>query len=76
MLINTNLYVPFRILKLSIISQLKENVALYYNPNRWKNASPVRQGVMERCAGTWERFTEMFDSTPPGNNGYIGICET
>ena len=27
---------------------------------------------MERCAGSWEKFSEMFNSTPPGNDGNIG----
>ena len=27
---------------------------------------------MERCAGSWEKFSEMFYSTPPGNDGNIG----
>ena len=49
---------------------------LYSDTNSFKNASRVRQSVMERCAGTWEKFTEMFNSTPPGNNGYIGIAKT
>ena len=39
---------------------------------RFLNGSLTRQRIMERCAGNWETFTEMFDSTPPGNNGNIG----
>lgn len=39
----------------------------------FKNGSLTRQHMMERCAGSWEKFTEMFNSTPPGNNGNIGM---
>ena len=28
---------------------------------------------MERCAGSWENFNQMLLSTPPGNNGNIGM---
>ena len=36
----------------------------------------MRQHVMSRCAGTWDKFTEMYNSTPPGNNGNIGLYST
>ena len=39
----------------------------------FKNGSITRQRVMERCSGTWENFSKMLKTTPPGNNGNIGM---
>ncbi|XP_060598742.1 xylulose kinase-like [Ruditapes philippinarum] len=39
----------------------------------FKNGSLTRENVMNRCAGSWEKFNEMLSKTPPGNNGNIGI---
>ena len=39
----------------------------------FKNGSLMRQHIMESCAGSWEKFSQMLKATPPGNNGKIGI---
>ena len=41
----------------------------YYS---FKNGSLERESIKDKCAGTWEKFEEMFNSTPMGNRGNFG----
>ncbi|VDI53383.1 xylulokinase [Mytilus galloprovincialis] len=39
----------------------------------FKNGSLEREGIKDRCAGSWEKFEDMVKSTPMGNNGNFGL---
>ncbi|KAI0226939.1 Xylulose kinase [Lamellibrachia satsuma] len=40
----------------------------------FKNASLTRERIRDKCAGaSWEKFDELLASTPPGNNGRLGM---
>lgn len=39
----------------------------------FKNGSLERESIKDKCAGTWEKFEEMFNSTPMGNKGNFGL---
>ena len=56
---------------LNFVTRLKRQTLCF----RFINGSLTRQRIMEKCAGNWETFAEMFHSTPPGNNGNIGIVD-
>lgn len=39
----------------------------------FKNGSLERESIMNKCAGSWEKFEEMFKLTTMGNNGNFGL---
>ena len=40
----------------------------------FKNGSLTRESIRNSCAGSeWEQFNQALTSTPPGNDGNIGI---
>ncbi|KAF8074959.1 actin-like ATPase domain-containing protein [Lyophyllum atratum] len=40
----------------------------------YKNGALAREQVRDRYAnGDWNRFNELVEATPPGNNGYLGL---
>ncbi|KAJ8307075.1 hypothetical protein KUTeg_015159 [Tegillarca granosa] len=40
----------------------------------FKNGSLTRERIKDKCSeGSWDRFAELLQSTPMGNNGNIGI---
>ncbi|XP_076101972.1 xylulose kinase-like isoform X2 [Mytilus galloprovincialis] len=45
----------------------------FYNFVGFKNGSLEREGIKDRCAGSWEKFEDMVKSTPMGNNGNFGL---
>ncbi|KAM9308191.1 xylulose kinase [Gastrophryne carolinensis] len=40
----------------------------------FKNGSLMREKIRDQCSsGSWEEFSKMLRSTPPGNNGFLGL---
>ena len=40
----------------------------------YKNGALAREQVRDRYAdGDWNRFNDLVEQTPPGNNGYVGL---
>ncbi|XP_013405667.1 xylulose kinase-like [Lingula anatina] len=40
----------------------------------FKNGSLTREGIRDKCAdGSWEKFDQLLELTPKGNNGNIGM---